>query len=52
MKFYYTRTITYTYTVEADTAEEADALIAGVSLQRSDIVCTMDTDWQEDGYTD
>jgi hypothetical protein len=50
-QFYYTKTIVYTQTVEADTQEAADAIALEKEVTDNSVSAS-DEGWQEDGYAD
>ena len=50
-KYFYTQTVNYTVTVEADSEEAADQIVNGLDVT-ADIVQASSTGWEEDGYDD
>jgi hypothetical protein len=49
-KYFYTQTVTYTVTVQAETAEAADEIVNGMDVSAADTIES--TGWEEDGYED
>jgi len=49
--FYYKQTVDYTLQVQADTAEEADAIANATDIDDKGVIATQ-TGWEEDGYAD
>ena len=47
-KYFYTQTVVYAITVEAETDEAADAIVNGIDLTEADIMTA--TGCEEDGY--
>jgi len=50
-KYFYTQTVNYTVTVEADSEEAADEIVNGLDVS-VDAVQAYSTGWEEDGYDD
>lgn len=49
-KYFYTKTVTYTLALEADSAEEADRRAEITDVTQAD--SRHEEGWQEDGYDD
>lgn len=49
--FHYTRTVTYTLSVEADSQEAADAIADATDLNDPNVGCDSGA-WEEDGYSE
>ena len=49
--FYYRQTVEYTLEVQAETAEEADAIANATDIDAVGVIAT-EYGWEEDGYAD
>ena len=49
--FYYKQTVELTLEVQADTAEEADAIANATDIDAVGVIA-QETGWEEDGYED
>jgi hypothetical protein len=49
--FYYKQTVEFTLEVQAETAEEADAIAHATDITDVGVIAT-EYGWEEDGYTD
>ena len=50
-KFYYKQTVEYTLQVQAETAEEADAIANATDIDAVGVIA-QEFGWEEDGYED